>query len=47
MYILFPDKVAKYKQLEGGVIFTETIPKTASGKILRRQLRAEYKKNGN
>jgi acyl-coenzyme A synthetase/AMP-(fatty) acid ligase len=31
--------VAFYKQL-AGVRFVEAIPKTASGKILRRQLRA-------
>mmetsp|Transcript_115564 Transcript_115564/g.201105 ORF Transcript_115564/g.201105 Transcript_115564/m.201105 type:complete len:444 (-) Transcript_115564:368-1699(-) len=30
--------VAPYKHLRGGVIFTQTIPKTASGKLLRRVL---------
>lgn len=35
-------KVAKYKKLEGGVIFLDAIPKNASGKILRRQLKEKY-----
>lgn len=35
-------KVAEYKRLEGGVEFIETIPKNATGKILRRELKLRY-----
>lgn len=42
--------VAPYKQLRGGVVFMEAIPKSPSGKILRKDLRemarAEAKKAG-
>jgi len=37
------DRVAPYKRLEGGVVFTDVIPKSASGKILRRLLRDQVK----
>lgn len=33
--------MASYKQLTGGVIFLDEIPKSASGKILKRVLRDE------
>jgi 4-coumarate--CoA ligase len=33
------DHLATYKQLRGGVVFVETIPKSPSGKILRKDLR--------
>jgi acyl-CoA synthetase (AMP-forming)/AMP-acid ligase II len=36
------ERVASYKRLDGGVTFLSTIPKNASGKIMRRQLKAEY-----
>jgi 4-coumarate--CoA ligase len=32
-------RVAGYKQLRGGVVFVDAIPKNASGKILRKELR--------
>lgn len=37
-------RVARYKLLRGGVVFTEAIPKSPSGKILRRLLRDQAKK---
>lgn len=37
-------KLASYKKLTGGVRFVDTIPKNASGKILKRILREEAKK---
>lgn len=33
------ERVAPYKQLRGGVIFVDALPKSAIGKILRRELR--------
>lgn len=38
------ERLARYKQLEGGVQFVESIPKLPSGKILKRVLREEAKK---
>lgn len=37
-------KLARYKQLDGGVRFVGSIPKTASGKILKRVLREDAKR---
>ncbi|XP_038057598.1 4-coumarate--CoA ligase 1-like isoform X2 [Patiria miniata] len=37
------DNAAPYKRLRGGVIFLDQIPKSASGKILRRELRKTLK----
>ena len=37
-------KLARFKHLEGGVIFVPAIPKNASGKIMKRLLREEAKK---
>ncbi|PSN70287.1 acetyl-CoA synthetase-like protein [Corynespora cassiicola Philippines] len=38
------ERLAKYKRLEGGVRFLDVIPKTPSGKILKRELRELAKK---
>jgi len=37
-------KLSKYKRLDGGVRFLSVVPKNASGKILKRVLREEAKK---
>lgn len=37
------DRAARYKQLVGGVEFVQMIPKSPSGKILRRYLRDKAK----
>ncbi|KAI9812709.1 MAG: hypothetical protein M1827_004465 [Pycnora praestabilis] len=37
------ERLASYKSLEGGIRFVNAIPKTASGKILKRSLREEAK----
>ncbi|RPA81751.1 acetyl-CoA synthetase-like protein [Ascobolus immersus RN42] len=39
-------KVANYKRLRGGVKWVDAIPKSASGKILRRVIREEIRKEG-
>lgn len=36
---LISDNLASYKQLTGGVVFLDEIPKSPSGKILKRVLR--------
>lgn len=38
-------RVASHKKLRGGVRFVETIPKSASGKILRRLLKDQLKQS--
>jgi len=40
---IFTDKVSKYKYIRGGISFVDEIPKTLSGKILRRELRLMQK----
>jgi len=37
------EQVAAHKQLSGGIQFVENIPKSAAGKILRKDLTALYK----
>lgn len=39
------DRVAQHKRLRGGVKFIEEVPKSASGKILRRVLKEMAKKD--
>ena len=39
IYLWVKERVAAYKRLDGGVILCDSIPKSASGKILRRLLR--------
>ena len=38
------ERLASYKMLQGGIVFVDVIPKTASGKILKRVLREQAKK---
>lgn len=40
------ERVANHKRLRGGIRFLEVIPKSPSGKILRRILREQAKKEG-
>ena len=42
---IFYYQVSPWKRLRGGVVFLNEIPKTPSGKILRRKLRALLKQN--
>jgi 4-coumarate--CoA ligase len=38
--------VASHKWLRGGVVFVDAIPKSASGKILRKDLREMARREG-
>ena len=38
-------QLSEHKHLAGGVKFVEAIPKSAAGKILRKDLRAAYQKS--
>ena len=44
IYEFVNERVVEYKRISGGIQFVESIPKTASGKILRRNLRDEFTK---
>ncbi|XP_037518903.2 uncharacterized protein LOC119395946 [Rhipicephalus sanguineus] len=39
---LVAEQAAQHKHLHGGVVFVDHIPKTDTGKIMRRQLRSKY-----
>lgn len=41
VYEWVKERVAAYKRLDGGVVFIDAVPKSASGKILRRILREQ------
>jgi acyl-CoA synthetase (AMP-forming)/AMP-acid ligase II len=41
IYDWVKERVVPYKRLDGGIVFIEEVPKSASGKILRRILRDE------
>ena len=43
IYEWVKERVAPYKRLDGGIEFVASIPKSASGKILRRMLRDRHK----
>jgi 4-coumarate--CoA ligase len=38
------ERLAKYKHLNGGIVFMPDLPQTASGKYLKKHLRDLYKK---
>lgn len=38
------EKLASHKWLRGGVVFVDTVPKSPSGKILRKELRERVKR---
>jgi acyl-CoA synthetase (AMP-forming)/AMP-acid ligase II len=42
IHAVVKEKVARYKQLAGGIEFVKSIPKNATGKIFRRALKAMY-----
>lgn len=39
------ERLSDHKQLRGGVVFVDQLPKSASGKLLRRVLKDEYMKS--
>ena len=39
------DRVSNFKQLKGGVVFTNALPKNPTGKVLRRVLRLQKKES--
>ena len=45
IHLFINAQVVTYKRLAGGIRFANDIPRTPSGKILHKNLRAEYEKN--
>jgi 4-coumarate--CoA ligase len=43
IYKYSSERLAKYKRLDGGVVLVDSIPKTPSGKILKKILRERAK----
>ena len=41
------EQVSSHKQLAGGIEFVETIPKSAAGKILRKDLKLMHEQSVN
>ena len=39
LFVLSTERVSDYKNLEGGLLFLQELPRSPSGKILRRQLK--------
>jgi 4-coumarate--CoA ligase len=44
LHAFMRERLSSFKMLEGGIRWVESIPKTASGKILKRVLREEVKR---
>lgn len=44
LHALVEEHMARFKWLRGGIVFVETIPKSPSGKTLRRLIRAQAEK---
>jgi 4-coumarate--CoA ligase len=44
LHAFMRERLSSFKMLEGGIIWRQSIPKTASGKILKRMLRDEVKR---
>ena len=45
--IYMKEQVSDHKQLVGGIEFVESIPKSAAGKILRKDLKLMHEKSTN
>jgi 4-coumarate--CoA ligase len=45
LHLFMKAKVAKHKQLVGGIVFIDEVPKLASGKIVRKLLKEWAKRD--